>query len=86
MQGTNYFGTFLLTHLLLDKLKQTAQEKGHARYEKLLPAGQLVNLGWHVTASQKDFCTVYKERKAHVHVAGMYMCMVDAHSASRMQP
>ena len=33
VQGTNYFGTFLLTHLLLDKLKQTAQEKGHARYE-----------------------------------------------------
>ena len=31
VQGTNYFGTFLLTHLLLDKLKETAQEKGHAR-------------------------------------------------------
>ena len=32
VQGTNYFGTFLLTHLLLDKVKDTAQKKGHARY------------------------------------------------------
>jgi hypothetical protein len=47
VQGTNYFGTFLLTHLLLDKLKQTAQEKGHARYEDFKPAGQLVKFGWH---------------------------------------
>ena len=31
VQGTNYFGTFLLTHLLLDKVKDTAQKKGHAR-------------------------------------------------------
>lgn len=32
VQGTNYFGTFLLTHLLLDKMKETAQKKGHARH------------------------------------------------------
>ena len=31
VQGTNYFGTFLLTHLLLDTLKDTAQKQGHAR-------------------------------------------------------
>ncbi len=36
VQGTNYFGTFLLTHLLLDKLKDTAQAKGHARHVPLL--------------------------------------------------
>ena len=41
VQGTNYFGTFLLTHLLLDKLKQTAQEKGHARYENYHLQGNL---------------------------------------------
>jgi hypothetical protein len=47
VQGTNYFGTFLLTHLLLDKLKQTAQEKGHARYKNFKIAGQVIKLGWH---------------------------------------
>ncbi len=43
VQGTNYFGTFLLTHLLLDKLKDTAQNKGHARH---VPAHAVSHPTW----------------------------------------
>ncbi|CAL5228139.1 g11218 [Coccomyxa viridis] len=46
VQGTNYFGTFLLTHLLLDKLKDTAQNKGHARH---VPSHSVSHPTWIVT-------------------------------------